>query len=331
GSIRVVEGIPVGCTQNDNAERAADCLAKLGSTVPCTTTTYPVSRLIFNLHSDTIDGNCRSLRERTGVDHRLERLPSGPINKTPLYTVITGVNTNKILRNVGCGQSYTAAELPANKPKNRATLRGGNSSPHRGRYRQPETRLSDLLAVKKMAWEQYCPAIIALTKCVEKGRDKCHQYWPDVEHSSVVYSDIEGKQISGLESDTNRKIPLFSSALNVPLKARRLSALNKPTIVHCSKTILNSVLESEGRVHSLQSIVFCKQYKLIGPSTSLELCTKCDTNGVTCPSNEQQYIFIHHCILHAIESIASERSGMTTELHQNPVFEDDDTIAESDF
>ncbi|KAK5982388.1 hypothetical protein GCK32_021900, partial [Trichostrongylus colubriformis] len=47
--------------------------------------------------------------------------------------------------------------------------------------------------------------------------------------------------------------------------------------------------------------------------------------------NEQQYIFIHHCILHAIESLASERSGIATELHQNPVFEDDDTIAESDF
>ncbi|VDN38379.1 unnamed protein product [Cylicostephanus goldi] len=42
-----------------------------------------------------------------------------------------------------------------------------------------------------MAWEQGCPAIIALTKCVEKGRDKCHQYWPDNEHSSVVYADIE--------------------------------------------------------------------------------------------------------------------------------------------
>ncbi|KAK6022348.1 hypothetical protein OSTOST_11960 [Ostertagia ostertagi] len=76
------------------AERAADCLAKLG--------------LDGSMHNNDIPSQpshlqpsfghhrrCRSLRERTGVDHRLERLPSGPINKTPLYTVITGVNTNK--------------------------------------------------------------------------------------------------------------------------------------------------------------------------------------------------------------------------------------------
>lgn len=42
-----------------------------------------------------------------------------------------------------------------------------------------------------MAWEQQCPAIIALTKCVEKGRDKCHQYWPDAERMTVIYADIE--------------------------------------------------------------------------------------------------------------------------------------------
>jgi len=27
----------------------------------------------------------------------------------------------------------------------------------------------------RLVWEQQVPAIIALTKCVEKGRDKCHQ------------------------------------------------------------------------------------------------------------------------------------------------------------
>lgn len=27
----------------------------------------------------------------------------------------------------------------------------------------------------RVAWEQNCPAIVALTKCMEKGREKCHQ------------------------------------------------------------------------------------------------------------------------------------------------------------
>ncbi|VDM52331.1 unnamed protein product [Angiostrongylus costaricensis] len=233
------------------AERAADCLAKLG------------------LDGSFFAFRCRSLRERTGVDHRLERLPSGPIHKTPLYTVITGVNTNKsrpveildfadhvrmmavdsgfrfseeyevikdffsnskvsvpvdfssrccgILRNVGCGQTYNAAELPSNKSKNRFTnilpydhsrvrllqitdqegadYVNANYIPGFSSRREfiaaqgplPTTRD----AFWQMAWEQGCPAIIALTKCVEKGRDKCHQYWPDNEHSTVVYGDIE--------------------------------------------------------------------------------------------------------------------------------------------
>jgi len=30
----------------------------------------------------------------------------------------------------------------------------------------------------RMVWEQQCPAVINLTRCVEKGRDKCHKYWP---------------------------------------------------------------------------------------------------------------------------------------------------------
>ncbi len=42
-----------------------------------------------------------------------------------------------------------------------------------------------------MIWEQQCPAVIALTKCIEKGRDKCHQYWPDNGDPSLTYADIE--------------------------------------------------------------------------------------------------------------------------------------------
>ena len=42
----------------------------------------------------------------------------------------------------------------------------------------------------KAVWEQHCPAIVALTKCVEKGRDKCHQYWPDSEMRTTTFGDI---------------------------------------------------------------------------------------------------------------------------------------------
>lgn len=48
--------------------------------------------ILISLHSRS-----RSLRERTGVDQRLERLPSGPtiIQKFTPHTVIPGSDTEK--------------------------------------------------------------------------------------------------------------------------------------------------------------------------------------------------------------------------------------------
>ncbi|RCN33713.1 Protein-tyrosine phosphatase [Ancylostoma caninum] len=199
----------------------------------------------------------------------------------------------EILRNVGCGQSYNAAELPANKAKNRfanilpydhSRVRLAQVSDQEGadyvnaNYMPGFSSRREFIAAQgplpttrdafwQMAWEQGCPAIIALTKCVEKGRDKCHQYWPDNEHSSVVYADIEVTVLSEspFEDFTIRELrmkKLHESApprtirhfhymawpdFGVPdhpegiirfaLKYRSRiphSPQNRPTIVHCS-------------------------------------------------------------------------------------------------
>lgn len=60
---------------------------------------------------------------------------------------------------------------------------------HSGRYAKRSTHGGT--SALQMVWEQQCPVVIALTKCVEKGRDKCHQYWPDAERMSMAYGDIE--------------------------------------------------------------------------------------------------------------------------------------------
>ncbi|WKX93444.1 hypothetical protein Q1695_011037 [Nippostrongylus brasiliensis] len=394
------------------AERAADCLAKLGLDGSMHQADIHHTQPSHLQPSFGHHRRCRSLRERTGVDHRLERLPSGPIHKTPLYTVITGVNTTKsrpvkiadfaehvrmmaadsdfrfseeyeVLRNVGCGQSYTAAELPANKPKNRFTnilpydhsrvrlmqttdQEGGdyvnaNFMPGYSSRREfiaaqgplPTTRD----AFWQMAWEQGCPAIVALTKCVEKGRDKCHQYWPDGEHSSVIYADVEVTLLSesSFEDFTVRELRLRKIHENQPPRIiwhfhymawpdfgvpdhpqgiirfalmfrSRLphSTQNKPTIVHCSAGVGRSgTFIAIDRL--LQTIQIDRPIDVFGIVYEMRF-ERCHM-----VQNEQQYIFIHHCILHAIESLAPDRSLAGTELHQNPVFEDDDTIAESDF
>lgn len=52
-------------------------------------------------------------------------------------------------------------------------------------------------------------------------------------------------------------------------------------------------------------------------------------------SLQQQYIFIHHCILHALQTggsrLLSPISPSSADVHQNPAFEDDEGIAESGF
>jgi len=40
-----------------------------------------------------------------------------------------------------------------------------------------------------MVWEQESPLIIMLTTVVERGRVKCHKYWPDIENT-VLYGNI---------------------------------------------------------------------------------------------------------------------------------------------
>jgi protein tyrosine phosphatase len=41
-----------------------------------------------------------------------------------------------------------------------------------------------------MTWESGSRAIIMLTRCVEKGREKCDRYWP-FDTQPVYYGDIQ--------------------------------------------------------------------------------------------------------------------------------------------
>ena len=41
-----------------------------------------------------------------------------------------------------------------------------------------------------MCWETNSQAIVMLTRCVEKGREKCERYWP-YDTEPVFYGDIQ--------------------------------------------------------------------------------------------------------------------------------------------
>jgi tyrosine-protein phosphatase non-receptor type 4 len=41
-----------------------------------------------------------------------------------------------------------------------------------------------------MTWEQESPLIIMLTTVVERGRVKCHKYWPDLDRWDIFTIEI---------------------------------------------------------------------------------------------------------------------------------------------
>uniref|UniRef100_A0A7E4VXE1 protein-tyrosine-phosphatase n=1 Tax=Panagrellus redivivus TaxID=6233 RepID=A0A7E4VXE1_PANRE len=401
----------------------------------------------FNIHHR----RSKSLRERTGVDQRLERLPSGPPpgHKSVLWTVIKGNNLDKSrpiritdfpehvrlmsadsdfrfseeyedLRNVGNGQTCIAADLTVNRSKNRFTnilpfdhsrvkliptddedgsdYINANYIPGFNSRREFIAAQGPLPSTRddfwRVVWEQQCPAIIALTKCVEKGRDKCHQYWPDNSQRSVLYGDVEVTLVSesiyeefvvrdlrlqhlGENGSPARSVihyhymawPDFGvpeDPTGIVNFARLFRAnlppapTNKPTIVHCSAGV--------GRSGSFVAMDRLMQHIEIGKHIDV-FGTVYEMRMERCHmvQNEQQYIFIHHCLLYILQhfyphlinplgipiahfgfvpptpgfgqpnpmtfgNAPAAPPGTTPriEVHQNPAFiEDDEGIAES--
>ncbi|KAL7072525.1 hypothetical protein ACQ4LE_008066 [Meloidogyne hapla] len=333
----------------------------------------------------------KSLRERTGVDQRLARLPSGPPpgqrHSTLLWTVLKNGNIPlersrpvqisdfiehvrlmsadsdfrfseeyEQLRSVGLGQTCIAADLSPNRPKNRFT----NILPYdHSRVKLKQTDDDDgsdyvnasyipgfnsrreFIAAQgplpstrdhfwRLVWEQQVPAIIALTKCVEKGRDKCHQYWPDNRLRSVLYADIEVTLLTesiDYEEFTIRELRLTNlsepgqqprSVLHLHYQAwpdfgvpehpvgivhfARLfrnklppSPSNKPTIVHCSAGVGRSgTFIALDRL--IQHIECGKPIDVFGSVYEMRL-ERCHM-----VQNEQQYIFIHQCLQYVLEN-----------------------------
>ncbi|KAK0395485.1 hypothetical protein QR680_001299 [Steinernema hermaphroditum] len=389
------------------AERAADCLAKLGldaaasasgqgfaggnvskesgvPTAPQPTIIHQNGALLGNGYG--AHRRTRSLRERTGVDQRLERLPSGPPpgQKMVLYTVLKGSNIERSrpvlirdfpdhvrlmsadsdfrfseeyedLRFVGNGQPCVAADMTVNRAKNRFTnilpydhsrvkliptddedgsdYINANYMPGFNSRREFIAAQGPLPSTRdhfwRVVWQQQVPAIVALTKCVEKGRDKCHQYWPDNDQRSVLYDDIEVtlcyEEI--MPEYTVRELALTNMAdptaptrkilhmhymawpdFGVPEHAsslvyfvRKFRSLLppcqnvRPTIVHCSAGVGRSgTFIALDRL--VQTIPLNKPLDVFGVVHEMRM-ERCHM-----VQNEQQYIFIHQCLLYVLET-----------------------------
>lgn len=122
----------------------------------------------------------------------------------------------ELLKHVGRDKPCTAADLPVNRPKNRFTnilpydhsrvkllptddeegsdYINSNYIPGFNSPREFIVTQGPLHSTRddfwRMIWEQNSRAIVMLTRCFEKGREKCDQYWP-YDTKPVYYGDIQ--------------------------------------------------------------------------------------------------------------------------------------------
>nr|XP_033808593.1 phosphatidylinositol phosphatase PTPRQ isoform X3 [Geotrypetes seraphini] len=175
----------------------------------------------------------------------------------------------------------------------------------------------------RMVWETRTKSIVMLTQCFEKGRIRCHQYWPEDNKPVTVFGDIViTKMVEDFQVDwTVRDIKIEKHGdcmmvrqynfiswpehgvpdMTVPLihfvrmiRASRAQE-NTPIIAHCSagvgRTGLYIALD-----HIIQHINhhdFVDIYGLVTEMRSERMCMV---------QNLAQYIYLHQCILELLAS-----------------------------
>lgn len=254
----------------------------------------------------------------------------------------------ELLKSIGTDRSVKAADLPVNRPKNRFTnivpydhsrvkllptddeegsdYVNANYIPGHNSPREFIVTQGPLYGTRddfwRMLWEQNSRAIVMLTRCIEKGREKCDRYWP-YDNQPVIYGDIQVtilnecqypdwtiSELKVSRDDVSRIVRHFHFTtwpdFGVPEPPSTLvkfvrafrekvpASSNHPIIAHCSAGVGRS-----GTFIALDRIL-----QFIRTHDSVDIFSiVCEMRRERCHmvQNEQQYICIHQCLLWALE------------------------------
>ncbi|CAG0893051.1 unnamed protein product [Darwinula stevensoni] len=198
----------------------------------------------------------------------------------------------------------------------------------------------------RMIWEGNSRAIVMLTRCIEKGREKCDHYWP-YDTQPAYYGDIQVivlnesqypdwtiREFKVTRGDTSRIVRHFHFTtwpdFGVPdppqtlvrfVRAfrERVGPEQKPIVVHCSAGVGRS-----GTFIALDRIL--QHIKKEDYVDIFGMVYEMRRERVWMVQTEQQYICIHQCLLAVLEG--RENDIPPREVHENEGFEDEG-IAES--
>uniref|UniRef100_T1JB95 protein-tyrosine-phosphatase n=1 Tax=Strigamia maritima TaxID=126957 RepID=T1JB95_STRMM len=278
------------------------------------------------------------------------------------------------LKMVGRDLPRTAADIPVNRPKNRftnilpydhsrvkllptddeegsdyinANYVSGYNSPREFIVTQGPLH-STRDDFWRMVWEQNCRALVMLTRCIEKGREKCDHYWP-YDTQPTTYGDIQVtilnesqyadwtiSEFKVCRGDHSRVVRHFhfttwpdfgvpdppqSLIRFVRTFRERIPSDQKPIVAHCSAGVGRSgTFIALDRI--LQHIQIHDYVDIFG------IVYEMRKERVWMVQTEQQYICIHQCLLCVMEGRENENPPRA-EAHENEGYEDDEGIAES--
>ncbi|XP_075065450.1 phosphatidylinositol phosphatase PTPRQ isoform X2 [Mixophyes fleayi] len=181
----------------------------------------------------------------------------------------------------------------------------------------------------RMVWETRAKTIVMLTQCFEKGRIRCHQYWPEDNKPVTVFGDIvitkvvEDVQIDWTIRDLKVErhgdfmmvrqcnftswpehgVPENTTALIHFVKMVRASRPheNTPTIVHCSAGVGRSgvLVAMDHLIQHINHHDFVDIYGLVAELRSERMCMV---------QNLAQYIFLHQCVVDLLASKGSNQA-----------------------
>ncbi|XP_076008083.1 receptor-type tyrosine-protein phosphatase H-like isoform X2 [Genypterus blacodes] len=266
----------------------------------------------------------------------------------------------------GTEQTQKAASNPENKVKNRfvnvhpydwcrVKLKGQNNDIDdyiNANYMPGYSRSREFIAAQgplpttvddfwRMAWEQSVTGIIMVTNCLENGRTKCEQYWPE-HQGKKLYGDLQ-VTIRSEQQEPNWTLREFSvkyrqtseertikhfhftawpdhgvpACTDVLIRFRRLvrwhiesGGAQTPTMVHCSAGV--------GRTGTIIALdVLLQQLEKEGRVGIHAFVHKMRLSRPHMVQTESQYVFLHQCIMDSL---------LANEKHEENIYENSDMI-----
>ncbi|XP_054029762.1 phosphatidylinositol phosphatase PTPRQ [Dryobates pubescens] len=180
----------------------------------------------------------------------------------------------------------------------------------------------------RMVWETRAKTLVMLTQCFEKGRIRCHQYWPEDNKPVTVFGDIvitklmEEIQIDWTIRDLKIErhgdcmmvrqcnftswpehgVPETTAPIIHFVKLIRASRAhdNTPMVVHCSAGVGRTgvYIALDHLTQHVNDHDFVDIYGLVAELRSERMCMV---------QNLAQYIFLHQCVLDLLASRGSSQ------------------------